>query len=38
VEFFLATNTSVWLSAMALHVATATHTNKEAGKKVRHCP
>ena len=25
------------ISAMALHTATATHTNKEAGKKERHC-
>jgi len=35
---FLATNSSVWLSAMALRAATATHTNKEAAKKARHCP
>ena len=38
VEFFLATNSSVWLSAMSLHAASATQVNKEAGKKARHCP
>ena len=34
VEFLLETNSSIWMSAMPLH---ASHINKGAGKKARHC-